>query len=323
MTRDTHMDAMLRHLGAAYYESLHGRASAADVARARAAIEERMAEQPDTIERPGEGKDQGGTPAEIHRHGRWHSRVRDVMTTKVVTVDRITTYKEIARLLSANKISAVPVLIMGRHVAGVVSEADLLAAQEQAARRARSGRAVLPWRRAARHPKLTAEQLMTKPAITIHPDAPIPRAAAVMHTHHVKRLPVVDPQGKLIGIVSRRDLLSVFLRPDAQIAGEVRELLKEILFADPETISVAVHGGVVTLQGQPGPQDHHDLIPVALRLIWDIDGVVDVVNKISAEAAPPAEPLARGDAVDAEDAHTERGQGDEAVSGSRAQGSQP
>jgi CBS domain-containing protein len=322
--RDTHTDAMLRHLGAAYYESLHGRASAADVARARAAIEECMAEQPDTIDRPGDAKDQGGASAETHHHGRWHSRVRDVMTTKVVTVDRITPYKEIARLLSVNKISAVPVLIMGRHVVGVVSEADLLAVQDQAARRARSGRTGLPWRRrAAQHPKLTAEQLMTKPAITIHPDAPIPRAAAVMHTHHVKRLPVVDPQGKLIGIVSRRDLLSVFLRPDAQIASEVRDLLKEILFADPATITVAVHGGVVTLQGQPGPQDHHDLIPVALRLIWDIDGVIDVVNKITAGEAPPAEPLAPGGAADAEDAHAERGQGDEAVSGSRVQGGQP
>jgi CBS domain-containing protein len=286
--RDVHMDAMLRHLGAAYYESLHGRASAADVARARAVIEETMAEQPATAARPGDRKKQGGTPpTEAHHHGRWHSTVRDVMTTDVVTVDRITQYKEIAQLLAEHKISAVPVLIMGRHVAGVVSEADLLAVEDQTARRGRTGRTgVLPWtRRQGQHPKLTAEQLMTKPAFTIHPDAPIPRAAAVMRDNHVKRLPVVDPSGKLLGIVSRRDLLSVFLRPDAQIAAEVRELLTEILFADPAAITVAVHGGVVTLRGQPGEQDHHDLIPVAIRLIWDIDGVVDVVDKVSAEPA--------------------------------------
>jgi CBS domain-containing protein len=289
-SREVQMDAMLRHLGAAYYESLHGRASAADVARARAAIEESMAEQTGTAARPGRGKKQAGTPpAQAHHHGRWHSTVRDVMTTDVVTVDRITPYKEIAQLLGKHKISAVPVLIMGRHVAGVVSEADLLAAQDQAARKARdkaTGR--LPWtrRRSGQHPKRTAEELMTKPAITIHPDAAIPRAAAVMRNHHVKRLPVVDPEGKLIGIVARRDLLSVFLRPDAQIEAEVGELLSEILFADPATVRVAVHGGVVTLLGQPGPQDHHDLIPVAFRLIWDIDGVVDVVDKTSAEAAP-------------------------------------
>jgi len=288
--RDAHMDAMLRHLGAGYYESMHGRASAADVARARAAIEETMAEQPATAAQPADSKKRGGTPpTEAHHHGRWHSTVRDVMTTDVVTVDRITTYKEIAQLLAEHKISAVPVLIMGRHVAGVVSEADLLAAQDQTARRARTGRTgVLPWthRLPAQHPKLTAEELMSKPAITINPDAPIPRAAAVMRNNHVKRLPVVDPSGKLLGIVSRRDLLSVFLRPDAQIAAEVRELLTEILFADPATITVAVHCGVVTLRGEPGQQDHHDLIPVVIRLIWDIDGVVDVIDKLSAERAP-------------------------------------
>ena len=287
--RDDHMDAMLRHLGAAYYESLHGRASAADVARARAAVEERQPEQPATARRVGSSTDAGKPAAAAHHHRRWHSTVRDVMTTNVVTVDRITPYKDIVRALAENKISAVPVLTMGRHVAGVVSEADLLAAEDQAARRARAKDRRLPWRsRPSGHTlRLRAEDLMTKPAVTIHPDAPIPRAAGVMHAHHVKRLPVVDPGGILIGIVSRRDLLSVFMRPDAQIAGEVRELLAEILFADPATMKVAVHGGVVTLLGQPGSQDHHDLIPVAVRLIWDIDGVIDVVDKISPDASRP------------------------------------
>jgi CBS domain-containing protein len=282
MSRDTHMDAMLRHLGAAYYESLHGRASAADVARARAAIEEQMAEPESTD--VFDGKKRGGTPPNVaHHHGRWHSTVRDVMTTDVVTVDRITPYKEIALLLAKHKISAVPVLTMGRHVAGVVSEADLLAAEDQVARKARTGKADhLPWPRhqARQHPPLTAEQLMTSPAITIHPDAPIPRAASLMHARHVKRLPVVDPDGKLLGIVSRRDLLTVFLRSDTQIAAEVRELLAEILFADPTSVSVRVNEGVVVLTGQLDVAEQHDLIAVAVRLIWDIDGVVDVVQKL-------------------------------------------
>jgi CBS domain-containing protein len=290
MTRaDTQMEAMLRHLGAAYYESLHGRASAADVARARGAVEQYLAEQPGTTGRSGGGKPASRTRATAHHHGRWHSTVRDVMTTSVITVDRITPYKEIVRVLAENKISAVPVLVMGRHVAGVVSEADLLAEEDKAARRARAGgTGHLPWpRRPSAHAlRLKAEDLMTKPAITINPDAPIPRAAALMHAHHIKRLPVVDPGGKLIGIVSRCDLLSVFLRPDAQIADEVRELLTEILFADPGTVKVVVHGGVVALLGEPGPQDHHDLIPVAIRLIRDIDGVVDVVDKLSTESTP-------------------------------------
>jgi CBS-domain-containing membrane protein len=287
---DTHTDAMLRHLGAAYYESLHGRASAADVARARAAIEERLAEQPDATDQPKAGHRHGGQARLPHHHGRFHSTVRDVMTTDVVTVDRITPYKEIAGLLAGHRISAVPVLVMGRHVAGVVSEDDLLAVRDRA-RRAQAGKiGHLPWTRHpdSQHPKLTAGEIMSSPAITIHPDAPIPRAARLLHDRHIKRVPVVDPDGKLIGIVSRRDLLRVFLRPDPLIAQQVRELLAEILLTEPADITVAVHGGVVTLAGQPLPEDQRDLIPVAVRLIWDIDGVVDVMNKLSTATPAPA-----------------------------------
>lgn len=289
--RDDHLDAMLRHLGAAYYESLHGRAGAADVARARAAVEERLAEQPAASVRPPAGHEhEDGAPGSgPHRHGRWHNRVRDVMTTNVVTVDRITTYKEIAALLAKHRISAVPVLAMGRRVVGVVSEDDLLTAQDTAARQA--ARPALPaWRsrRERQHARRTASELMTAPAITIHPDAPVGRAARLMHDHHIKRLPVVDAEGTLIGIVSRRDLLSVFLRPDALIAQEVRDLMAEILFADPQAVSVTVHGGVVTLSSPPGRAEQRDLVPVAIRLIWDIDGVVDVVHKLSDVATATA-----------------------------------
>jgi CBS-domain-containing membrane protein len=127
---------------------------------------------------------------------------------------------------------------------------------------------------------------MTSPAITINQDAPIARAYQVMHTHHIKRLPVVDADGQLIGIVSRRDLLSVFLRPDPQIAQQVRELLSEVLLTDPASVTVTVHGGVVTLAGGPWPDDERHLIPVAVRLIWDVDGVIDVFDRLS--AATPA-----------------------------------
>ena len=289
---NTHTDAMLRHLGAAYYESLHGRASAADVARARTAIEESLAEEPGATGQPVAGHRPGGQVRRLpHHHGRFHSTVRDVMTTDVVTVDRITPYKEIARLLAGHRVSAVPVLVMGRHVAGVVSEDDLLTARDNAARRAQTRKAGhLPWthHHGNQHPNLAAGEIMSSPAITIHPDAPIPRAARLLHDRHIKRLPVVGPDGKLIGIVSRRDLLRVFLRPDTLIAQQVRELLTEILLTEPADITVAVHGGVVTLAGQPLPEDQRDLIPVAVRLIWDIDGVVDVVDKLSTVAPASA-----------------------------------
>jgi CBS domain-containing protein len=278
---DIYLDAMLRHLGAAYYESLHGRATRSDVVRALDTVEEHLNEQ---TPRTAPAHPQPGSEGSALRHRRWARRVADVMTTSVVTVDRITPYQEIDRLLTEHRISGLPVLKMGREVVGVVSEADLLAAEDETSRRARmassTGRRRLL--RKQPHVSLTAGTLMTAPAITIGPDATIPAAARLMNTHHTRRLPVVDEDGKLIGIVSRRDLLSIFLRPDADIAHDIRQVLDEIPVADPKEVIVTVRHGVVTLTGtmRPAPGDSHDLIPLALRLIWDIDGVVDVVNKL-------------------------------------------
>ena len=283
---DVHFDAMLRHLGAAYYESLHGRATRTDVARALDTVEEHLNEHSPY---PGPART-SIRPHRAHqgpevRHRRWARRVSDVMTTSVVTVDRITPYQDIDRLLTENRISGVPVLKIGREVAGVVTEADLLAAEDETNRRARMDSSV--GRRRLLHKQqpyvsLTAGTLMTAPAITIGPDATIPAAARLQNTHHIRRLPVVDEHGKLVGIVSRRDLLSVFLRPDADIMHDARQVLDEIPITDPKDVTVKVRHGVITLTGtmQPEPGDSHDLIPLALRLIWDIDGVVDVVNRL-------------------------------------------
>ncbi len=280
---DTLLDGMLRHLGAAYYESLHGRATRSDVTRALDTVEEHQNEQaPHRMPARPHQPIQGNEPW----RRRWARRVSDVMTTSVVTVDRITPYQEIDRLLTQHKISGMPVLKMGREVAGVVSEADLLAAEDETSRQARmassAGRRRLLGKQQP-HVNLTAGTLMTAPAITISPDATIPAAARLMNTHHVRRLPVVDEDGKLVGIVSRRDLLSVFLRPDDDLVHDVRQILEEIPVADPQQVIVAVHHGVVTLTGamQPEPGDRHDLVPLALRLIWDVDGVVDVVNRLT------------------------------------------
>jgi len=285
---DVYLDAMLRHLGAAYYESLHGRATRSDVTRALDTVEEHLGElaadrSPARASARSHPARQGDEP----RRRRWARRVSDVMTTSVVTVDRITPYQEIDRLLTQHRISGVPVLMMGRQVAGVVSEADLLAAEDERTRRARMA-ATTGRRRLRRHPQasLTAGTLMTAPAITIGPDATIPAAARVMNTHHVRRLPVTDKDGKLVGIVSRRDLLSIFLRPDADIAHDVQEILHETACDEPATITVTVQHGVVTLTGTIEPAaDRHHIIDLTIGMIWDVDGVVDVVNKLS-EAEP-------------------------------------
>jgi CBS domain-containing protein len=270
---------MLRHLGAAYYDSLHGRATRTDVARALDTVEDHLARPAATGTA---GPHTTRRRAVHHQPGRWKRRVQDVMTASVVTVDRITPYKEIARLLAEHRISGVPVLTMGRHVAGVVSEADLLAVEEEHARQARAagaGRLHLPGHH-PQHGNLTAAELMTSPAVTIHPDAPIPSAARLMTAHRIRRLPVVDPDGMLIGIVTRRDLLSVFLRPDEEIASDAAELLGEVLHAD--TVTAVVRDGRVIVAGTTSGPEEAALVPVALRLIWDVDGVVDVISRVEA-----------------------------------------
>jgi CBS domain-containing protein len=281
--RDAHLDGMLRHLGAAYYESLHGRAARTDVRRALDSVAEHLNERP--VDHPARAKAAAGRggAGPARRHGEGPGRVRDIMTTSVVTVDRITPDKEIVRLLVEHKISGMPVLSMGRKVTGVVSEGDLLAARD-GSRSARSGWRHWTFGREV-HRGRTADMLMTSPAVTIHPDATIAAAARLMNSHHIRRLPVVDADGKLAGIVSRRDLLSVFLRPDADIAAEVGETLTEVLPGGTTGIEVAVRNGVVKLTGQTELASDEDLISAVVRQAWDVDGVVDVVNKVGVAQA--------------------------------------
>jgi CBS domain-containing protein len=277
MTRtDTHLDAMLRQLGAVYYDSLHGEATRADVTRGVDAVAEHLSEQP---RQPAyDGRDQARP-----RHSQsWSPRVGDVMTTDVTTVDRATPYKEITRLLAGQQVSGLPVLKMRRQVAGVVTEADLLTGQAKVARALRAAAGRARWLRKPAHPELNAGQLMTAPAVTIGPQATVPAAARLMSARHLLLLPVVDQEGKLAGVVSRRDLLSVFLRPDEEIARDVRQVLDEILLAGPGEAEVAVRDGVVTLTGTLDPKagPHADLIRVAVRLLWDVEGVVDVIDRL-------------------------------------------
>jgi CBS domain-containing protein len=214
---------------------------------------------------------------------RRHRTVEDVMTTAVVTVDRLTPYKEIARLMAEHQVSSLPVLAGGWQVIGVVSETELLAARDTVARRgraaARRGRV-----RRSPHTALTAGGLMNAPPVTIRPAATISAATRIMTTYHVTSLPVTGAARQLIGIVSRRDLLSVFLRPDADITRDVRQVLDEAGLADPEELTVTVRHGIVTLAGVTGPAlpglgRSADPMPAALGSIWEIDGVVEVVSR--------------------------------------------
>jgi CBS domain-containing protein len=297
---DTHLEAMLRHLGAAYYDSLQGRATQTDVTRAVDTVAEHLNEHAGpqasgAAEASRQVVHERRTGHDAGVHG-WSRRVSDVMAASVVTVDRATPFKEVARLLAEHRISGMPVLKMGREVAGVVTEADLLTAEAETARRLRSVGSLRLRSRARRHPALTAGELMSTPAVTVGPHVTIHAASRLMNTQHVRLLPVVDKDDRLIGVVSRRDLLTVFLRPDEDIAADVRQVFDEILLTEAGEADVTVRDGIVTLTGtlDPTTGTHGDLIPVAVRLMWDVDGVVDVIDRLGqphpvphAESAPP------------------------------------
>jgi CBS domain-containing protein len=209
--------------------------------------------------------------------------VRDVMTDAVAVVWQSTPFKEVARVLAERGISAVPVLDEDDRPVGVVSEADLLYKEEYGTEEAHVRLLVSPSERAGRAKAAgdVAGELMTSPPVTIGPDAALVAAAKIMDRRKVKRLPVVAADGRLIGIVSRADLLKAFLRTDDEIRDEViREVFIRVLWADPKKVSVTVDEGVVTLSGE---LELRSSTVIAVRLTRRVDGVVDVVDKLRYE----------------------------------------
>ncbi|MFF3942941.1 CBS domain-containing protein [Streptomyces phaeofaciens] len=200
--------------------------------------------------------------------------VRDVMTRAVVAVGRDAPFKDIVRLMERWKVSALPVLEGEGRVIGVVSEADLLPKEEF--RDGDPDRFTQRQRLSdlAKAGALTAEELMSSPAVTVHGNTTLAEAARIMARRNVKRLPVIDAEGKLDGVVSRSDLLKVFLRDDEDLTEEVRRGFVDRLFPLPaDHIRVEVFEGVVTLTGWV---DGAELMPVAERPARAVEGIVDV-----------------------------------------------
>ncbi|MDF3292591.1 CBS domain-containing protein [Streptomyces silvisoli] len=208
-----------------------------------------------------------------------HRKIGDIMTTAVVRVRRDTGFKDIALRLAEHDITAVPVVDDQDRPVGVVSEADLLRKQQsQPDPGGHLGEAHLPPAERAKAHALTAEGLMTSPAVTARSQWSVVEAARTMARHHVKRLPVVDDGDRLVGIVSRADLLHVFLRRDVAIREEISaEVLSRTLGLDPAAVTVEVADGRVTLSGVV---PHRSLVPIAVRLCEGVDGVVDVTNHL-------------------------------------------
>lgn len=207
-----------------------------------------------------------------------HRSVGDLMTPTAVSVRPGTTFKEIARLLDEYDITAVPVVDDDGRPVGVVSEADLLRKQTSVGVGS------------------SARDLMTSPAAVAQPEWNAVRAARTMEERKVKRLPVVDGDGRLIGVISRGDLVRLFLRRDHAIQEEILEdVVVRTLGLSPSALTVEVTDGRVTLSGTV---ERKSLVPVTVRLCESVDGVVDVIDRLGFDrddtadrttaAAPPS-----------------------------------
>jgi CBS domain-containing protein len=201
--------------------------------------------------------------------------VREVMTTPVVTVTENTPFKELAAIMLGRGVSALPVLGRSGQVSGLVREADLLPKEEvKEDPRARRLPRWRRWMRRAKASGVTAREVMTSPAPRIGLDASVVAAAREMDRSGAGHLLVARSGGELAGIVSRSDVMSVFLRADEDIRDEiVREVFTRYLATNPALVRVKVAEGVVTLSGEV---ENKTMIPVAVRMSESVDGVVAV-----------------------------------------------
>ncbi|WP_043910353.1 CBS domain-containing protein [Kitasatospora griseola] len=210
-----------------------------------------------------------------------HRTVQDVMTGDVVVAHRETTFKEIVGLFHRNEITAVPVVDDQDHPVGIVSEADLI---RKEAALLDEGHPIARWL----HPHgqyraeaEIAEEMMTSPVVTARADWPLVEAAGVMHHKKLKRLPVIDGEGRLTGIVSRSDLLRPFLRDDASIREEItHDVLLDTLWLPADAVHATVDDGVVSLTGTV---ERKSLIPVIEGMCYSLDGVVAVRQTLGYE----------------------------------------
>jgi CBS domain-containing protein len=207
-------------------------------------------------------------------------KVRDLMTTNPLAVAPETLLKEAARTMVRNKVSGLPV-IRDEVLVGIVTEGDFL---RQEANRDQPYRFSLLDALFGEGPaeKPAAElvsEVMTESVITIKPEATIGEAARVMANQRVKRLPVLEEDGALVGIISRADVVNAFTKPDEIIEDEVREdIVRRLLFLDPGDVGVTVVDGVVTLSGEMENRTEAHLLEELTRRV---EGVVRVDSQLT------------------------------------------
>jgi CBS domain-containing protein len=220
------------------------------------------------------------------------TEVKDVMTTRVIWVKKDATFREIAVALREHRVSAFPVVDEDGTVVGLVSEADLLTKE---ALDGESGvfSSLLHRRDRAKARGVTAGDLMTAAVVAVRPDDTVEHAAKLMYDRRVKRLPVTDADGHLVGIISRADVLSVFDRADEDIREEITgEVLRKDLVVDPRAFDVTVKDGIVTLAGAAETSEFgHEIV----HRVRHVQGVVAVCDRL--DYPPPKRPGDRYDVL--------------------------
>jgi CBS domain-containing protein len=201
-------------------------------------------------------------------------KVRDVMTTELVTCTPDEPLKAAARALVEHRISGAPVVDADRRVVGIVSEADIVAKELDGTRSTSAlSRLLEGFPPDDRFHAVTVGEAMSSPAITLGADEPVTRVAATMLAEGINRIPVVDDDGRLVGLVSRADLVRAFARDDATVKAELEQMIRDDLWIDPKTIAIEVVNGRVTLEGEVEADADLRLVQTFARRV---PGVVEV-----------------------------------------------
>jgi CBS domain-containing protein len=203
------------------------------------------------------------------------------MTTRVHVANPLAPFKLLVRLIEENRISAVPIVDQHGVPVGIVSESDLLLKERRL--ELESSRDLLHRQKRrverAKAAGTVAADVMTSPAITVTSDTSLSDAARLMHETDVRRLVVVDERGRIAGIVSRSDLLQVFLRSDEELRDEIAgRLIPAVLLSLADAIGVEVSWNIATLSGEVARKSDAEILK---RLTTELDGVVAVVDQLS------------------------------------------
>jgi len=217
-------------------------------------------------------------------------RVGDVMTRDVVTLPEDASPGDVAALLAERGISGVPIVDRYDVVIGVVSWTDVLRNIEFGGdTRSRVANRPVGWRNA----KQVAIDMMSAAPVTIAPNASLAAAGRAMHQRNLSRLLVVDSRHRLLGLVTRRDLLTPFSRLDSVVEDDIKQhVLRGVLHLAPRSVEVRVDDGVATLTGRT---DRRTTALAAAALTEAVPGVAAVVDDLTFDAddtAPAARPAA-------------------------------